>query len=63
MRNVSCVLSADRGTTGTVALTKEQARIVKFATDPSNWDDLEMEAYSGEFHVDIDNPMEIENKV
>lgn len=53
-------LSADGVTTGIVVLTKEQANIVDYATNISNWDDVEAEEYSGLFSIDIDNPMEID---
>ena len=53
-------LYADGVSIGTVVLTKEQARIVDFVTNPSNWNDAEVEEYSGSFSIGIDNPMEID---
>lgn len=55
-------LCADGVSTGTVVLTKEQARIVDFVTNPSNWNDAEVEEYSGSFCIDIDTPMQIESE-
>lgn len=51
--------SAEGSTTGTVLLTKAQAEAVSFATDPNNWDNLQVESYSGGFGIDIDNPEEV----
>lgn len=50
--------SAEGSTTGTILLTKAQAAAVYFATDPNNWDNLNVESYSGGFSIDIDNPEE-----
>ena len=62
IKNISIIsLCADGVSTGTVVLTKEQARIVDFVTNPSNWNDAEVEEYSGSFCIDIDTPMEIDN--
>lgn len=50
---------AEGCTTGTILLTKAQAEVVEFATNPNNWDNLEVENYSGDFCIYIDNPEEI----
>lgn len=46
--------SAEGCTTGTVLLTKAQAAAVEFATDTNNWDNLDVESYSGGFSIYID---------
>ena len=51
--------SAEGWTTGTVLLTKAQAEAVEFATNTNNWDNLDVESYSGDFSIYIDNPEEI----
>lgn len=51
--------SAEGCTTGTILLTKAQAAAVEFATDLNNWDNLDVESYSGGFGIDIDNPEEV----
>lgn len=51
--------SADGYTTGTILLTKAQAEVVEFVTNPNNWDNLEVESYSGGFGIYIDNSEEV----
>lgn len=51
--------SAEGCTTGTVLLTKAQAEVVEFVTNPNNWDNLEVESYSGDFGIYIDSPEEV----
>lgn len=51
--------SAEGCTTGTILLTKAQAKAVYYATDISHWDNLDAEKYSGSFCIDIDNPEEV----
>lgn len=46
--------SAEGCTTGTVLLTKAQAEAVEFATNTNNWDNLDVESYSGDFSIYID---------
>lgn len=46
--------SAEGCTTGTILLTKAQAAAVEFATDTNNWDNLDVESYSGGFSIYID---------
>ena len=46
--------SAEGCTTGTVLLTKAQAEAVEFATNTKNWDNLDVENYSGDFSIYID---------
>ena len=46
--------SAEGYTTGTVLLTKAQAEAVEFATNTDNWDNLDVESYSGDFSIYID---------
>lgn len=50
---------AEGCTTGTILLTKAQAEVVEFATNPDNWDNLEVEDYSGDFGIYIDSPEEV----
>ena len=45
---------AEGCTTGTVLLTKAQAEAVEFATNTKNWDNLDVESYSGDFSIYID---------
>ena len=41
-------------------MTKDQAEIVKYATDSDNWKDVKGEhEYCGYFDIDVDNPIEI----
>ena len=55
-------MSAEGYTCGTIDLTKKEASIVEHATDPSNWSTISVqENFSGDFWIDIDNPMEIED--
>lgn len=51
--------SAEGCTTGTILLTKAQAAAVEFATDTNNWDNLDVESYSGGFSIYIDNSEEV----
>lgn len=51
--------SAEGCTTGTILLTKAQAAAVEFATNPNNWDNLDVESYSGGFCIYIDNSEEV----
>lgn len=44
-------LIAERMTTGFVYLTEEEYKLVEYVTDPSNWDELEEESYSGSFVI------------
>ena len=53
-------LSADGEKSGTVLLTKKEAEVVAYATNPSNWQDVYDEGWSGQFWIDIDNPVEVE---
>lgn len=46
--------SAEGCTTGTILLTKAQAAAVEFATNTNNWDNLDVESYSGGFSIYID---------
>ena len=53
-------LSADDFFSGDVTLTESQAKIVKYATDPNNWENTEGDIeYSGYFDINIDDPVEI----
>lgn len=53
--------SAEGCTTGTILLTKAQAAAVEFATDTNNWDNLDVESYSGDFSIYIDGSYSPEN--
>lgn len=58
--NYQVSLSADDYLFGKVELTKDQAEIVKYATDSDNWKDVKGEhEYCGYFDIDVDNPIEI----
>lgn len=57
--NVS--LSAEGRRSGTVDLTKEEAEIVAYATNPKNWKNAFYGEYYGEFKIDIEHPMEIKD--
>lgn len=52
-------LSAEGTLSGTVDLTKEEAEIVAYATNPENWKNAFYGEYYGCFEIDIDHPMEI----
>ena len=52
-------LSAEGNTFGKVRLTKEQAKIVEYVSDYTNWEKVEAEAWSGSFCIDTENPEEI----
>lgn len=53
--------SADGTTTGTVDLTEAEAEAVAYATNSSNWNNVNREPYSGHFYIDLDFPEEIED--
>ena len=38
---------------GYMKLTREEAEIVAWATNPKNWTDAEIEKYSGSFHIEL----------
>ena len=46
--------SAEDESTGYVKLTLEEAKIVAFATNSKNWNEPEIEKYSGSFHIELD---------
>jgi hypothetical protein len=52
-------LYAEGTRTGTVDLTKEEAKIVAYATNPNNWKNDFWGEYYGHFEIDINHPMEI----
>lgn len=52
-------LIAEEELIGTVDLTKREAAIVAYATDPDNWKSTTGGGYCGYFGIDLDNPMEI----
>ena len=45
-------LSANGWSDGYVQLTEEEARIVSYATNPTNWTNATLEADSGSFMID-----------
>lgn len=45
---------------GRVELTFPQAEVVKYATDPKNWKSLEEHIDGGEFHIDLDSAIPVE---
>lgn len=51
-------LHAEGSRTGTIDLTKEEAGIVTYATNPKNWKNDFYGEYYGEFRIDIEHPME-----
>lgn len=53
-------LIAEECSTGYVELTKKEAEIVEYATNPANWKDKVTEPYSGYFGIDTEHPEEIE---
>lgn len=53
--------SAEGCTTGTILLTKAQAAAVEFATNTNNWDNLDVESYSGDFSIYTDRSYSPEN--
>lgn len=57
--NVS--LTAEGCLSGTVDLTKREAEIVAYATNPKNWKNTFYGEYYGEFKIDIKHPMEIKD--
>lgn len=52
-------LSAEDYSDGYVELTKREAEIVAYAIDTRNWKDSNINPYSGDFEIDLDNPEEI----
>ena len=53
--------SAEGITTGYIELTLEEAKLIDFASDPTNWFSITKdENYSGSFGIDIDKPICIE---
>ena len=40
--------------TGYIKLTREEANIVAFATNPKNWNEPEIVKYSGSFKIEMD---------
>ena len=52
-------LMAEEYSTGYVELTKEEAKLVEYATNTANWKDKEIEPYSGFFGIDTEHPEEI----
>ena len=55
-------LSAEEDRRGFVELTRKEAQIVAYATNPQNWDDDSGCAYSGSFTIDVTNPSKCHNK-
>lgn len=55
-------LSADGWSDGYVYSTKGEAEIVAYATDTRNWKEANLNPYSGDFEIDLDNPEEIDEK-
>lgn len=53
-------LSADDYSDGYVRLTRREAEIVSYATSECNWEDANLNPYSGSFCIDLENPIEIE---
>ena len=51
--------SADDELEGYVNLTKEEAKIVQYATNPENWEIIKNGKYGGVFDIYINNPIEI----
>ena len=45
---------AEGVSTGYIKLTREEANIVAFATAPKNWENAEIEKYSGSFTIELD---------
>lgn len=45
-------------THGKILLTKKEAELVNFATNPNNWKNVNIKKYSGSFFIDIDHPHE-----
>lgn len=54
--------SAEGVTEGLVKLTKNEASIVKFAMDVDNWIDHESDAYGAGGSIDIEHPVECEER-
>ena len=55
-------LSAEDYSDGYVRLTRREAEIVSYATSECNWEDADSNPYSGSFYIDLDNPVEIDEK-
>lgn len=49
--------SAEGETYGHIFLTPDEAEIVKYATNPSNWTDIDGDGYGGSFDI-IDSAVE-----
>ena len=45
---------------GRVELTFPQAEVVKYATDPKNWKSFEAHIDGGEFHIELDSAVPVE---
>lgn len=54
-------LSAEGNLTGTIDLTKKEAEIVAYATNPENWKNAFYGEYYGSFEIDINHPIKIKN--
>lgn len=52
-RKYNVRLSAEGTTCGTIELTDSEADIVDFATNPSNWDNVSYESWSGFFEIEL----------
>ena len=48
---------------GYIELTKKQADVVKFATNTKNWEDAELNSYSGTFFINTDKPIELTSDI
>lgn len=55
--NIFC--SAEGTTSGTIDLTKKEAKIVAYALNQDNWNNVSYESFSGSCYIDIDSPKEI----
>lgn len=49
-------LSAEENRSGFVKLTRKEAQIVAYATNPQNWENDSGCAYSGSFDIDVKTP-------
>ena len=54
-------LCAEEDTIGTIDLTKKEAELVAWATDPANWNVRSSGNWCGYFSINLNNPMEIED--
>lgn len=52
-------LSAEEEVTGTIDLTKKEAELIARVTNPANWHNRCGGGYCGYFHIELSNPMEI----